>query len=47
MCESTHHGMVSWSPNVSTTSLSALSTVATLATMLSTGFVPMTMSPVA
>ena len=47
MCESTHQGIVSCRPNVSTRSFSAFSTAATLATVLSTGLVPMTMSPVA
>ncbi len=47
MCASTHHGITSCSLNVSTTSLSVRSTMATLATVLSTGLVPMTMSPVA
>ena len=47
MCESTHQGIVSFSLKVSTMSLSAISTATTLLTVLSTGLVPMTMSPVA
>src|SRR3954463_14846451 len=43
MWDSTHQGIVSCSLKVSTTSLSAVSTAATLPTMLSTGLVPMTM----
>ena len=47
MWESTHQGTMSPSLKVSTMSLSALSTATTLVTVLSTGLVPMTMSPVA